>query len=146
MRAACFNVTISGNFEHFQCFNFETNFLKNAKTLFKKLDYGFLVEILRLKTHHFHTKLSCQKPMLRQIEWGVQNRLLTKNGVLPVTTLFFRKFCLNLRTSYEELIWCTNTTQMAIFMLFESVGVLFEGAFSLWVSLSWLSFKKGICS
>ena len=37
----------------------------------------------------FHTKLLCQKPMLRKIEWGVQNRLITKNGVLLVTTLLF---------------------------------------------------------
>ena len=41
---------------------------------------------MRLKTHHFHTKLLYQKPMLRQIEWWVQNGPITKNGVLPVTT------------------------------------------------------------
>ena len=33
---------------------------------------------------------------------------ITKNGVLPVTTLFFWKFCFSWRTSYKELIWCTN--------------------------------------
>ena len=42
--------------------------------------------------------------MLRKIEWGVQNGLVTKKGVLPVTTLFFRKLCFSLRTSYKELI------------------------------------------
>ena len=36
------------------------------KTFLKKL------KVPRLKTHHFHAKLPCQKPMLRQIEWGVQ--------------------------------------------------------------------------
>ena len=42
------------------------------------------------------------------------NRMMTtkwtyhKNGVLPVTTLFFWKFCFSLRTSYEELICCTK--------------------------------------
>ena len=30
--------------------------------------------------------------MLRQIEWRLQNGLITKSGVLPVTTLFFWKF------------------------------------------------------
>ena len=45
---------------------------------------------------------------LRQIEWWVQNESITKNGVLPVTTLFFWKFCFSLRTSYKELISCTN--------------------------------------
>ena len=47
-------------------------------------------------------------PMLRQIAWGVQNRPITKNGVLPVTTFLFRKFCFSLGTLYIELIWCTN--------------------------------------
>ena len=27
--------------------------------------------------------------MLRQIEWGVQNRPITKNQLLPLTTSFF---------------------------------------------------------
>ena len=31
-----------------------------------------------------------------------------KNGILPVTTLFFKKICFTLRTSYKELICCTN--------------------------------------
>ena len=46
--------------------------------------------------------------MLRQIEWGVQNGPITKNGVLPVTILFFRKFCFSLRTTNKELISSTN--------------------------------------
>ena len=41
---------------------------------------------------HYHTKLLCQKPMLRQIEWGVQDGSIAKNGVLPVTTLVSQKF------------------------------------------------------
>ena len=61
-----------------------------------------------MKTRHFHTKLPHEKPLLRQIERWVQNGPIAKNGVLPVTTLFFQKFCFSLRTSYKELIWCTN--------------------------------------
>ena len=45
---------------------------------------------------------------------------LTKNGVLSVTTIFFRKFQFSLRTSYKELF---------ILILFKSVGVLFECTF-----------------
>ena len=41
---------------------------------------------------HFHIKLPYQKPMLGQIEWWVQNGPITRNGVLPVTTLFFGNF------------------------------------------------------
>ena len=36
-------MTISENFEHFQYFNFETDFLEN-ETFLKKLEYRFLVE------------------------------------------------------------------------------------------------------
>ena len=58
-----FYVTTSGNIERFQCFNFETNFLKN-KHLFQKIGVSFIYlfswKWLRLKTHHFRTKLSCQ--------------------------------------------------------------------------------------
>ena len=41
--------------------------------------------------------------MLRQIKREVQDGLIIKNGVLPVTTSAFRKFCF-LRISYKELI------------------------------------------
>ena len=52
-----------------------------------------------MKVQHFHAKLPCRKPnlMLRQIEWVVQNGLITKNWLLRVTTTFF--FCL-----FENLI------------------------------------------
>ena len=30
---------------------------------------------------HLHTKLTCQKPMLRQVEWEVQDGPITKNGI-----------------------------------------------------------------
>ena len=54
--------------------------------------------------HHSHAKLPYQKPMLRQMEWGVQSRPITRNEVLPVTTLSFLKFCFSFRISYVELI------------------------------------------
>ena len=79
-RSASFYVTISGNIERFQYLNFETDFLENEK-LFQKTRYRFLVESTKIENASFHTKLSYQKPMLRQIEWRVQNG--------PVTTSFF---------------------------------------------------------
>ena len=85
-------MTISGNFEYFQYFNFETDFLEN-ENFFQKTGLLFLVESIRIENAHFHTKLPYQRPMLRQIEWRVQNGPITKNDVLPVTTLFFLKFC-----------------------------------------------------
>ena len=96
-------MTITGNFERFQYFNSEINFLENENP-FQKTGVPFLLKVLKLKMQHCHAKLLSQKPMLRQIEWGIQNGPIAVNGVLPVTTLFFREFCFSLRTSYKELI------------------------------------------
>ena len=68
--------------------------LKNWRTVFQ-------LKVLRLKTQHFHAKLPCQKPMLRKIKCGLQNEPITKSGVLPLTTLYFRKLNLTIPTSYK---------------------------------------------
>ena len=120
-------MTIFGNFEHFQYFNFETNFPKNTNPFQKTGVPLFSLKVLRLKTQHFLTKLSCHKPMLRQMEWGIQNESITKNRVLPVTTLFFRKLCFSLRISHKD----TPITLMSIFILFESIGVFLVSFFPL---------------
>ena len=73
--------------------------------------------------------------MIRQIEWWLQNGPVTKTGVLPVTTSIFENFV----SVYEPLIkswFVVSKIQMAMFVLFASTGVLFDGAFSLWVSLN----------
>ena len=70
-----------------------------AKTFFQKLEYHFSVEPLRLKTHHFHSKLVCQRPMLRQIKKQKKNGSITKKGFLPITALFIWKICSGFRTS-----------------------------------------------
>ena len=59
------------------------------KTFIKNWSIAFQLKVLRLKMQYFYEKLPFQKPMLRQIEWEVQNRTITKNGVLQVTSLFF---------------------------------------------------------
>ena len=48
-----------------------------------------MLKALKLGMQHFITKLACQKSLFRQIEWGVQNGPITKNKVLPLTSLFF---------------------------------------------------------
>ena len=74
------------------------------QTLFKKLEYRFLVESTKIDNITFPYKIA----LLRQIKWAVQNLPITKNGVLPVTTFHFRKFCFSLGTSYIVLIRCTT--------------------------------------
>ena len=50
----------------------------------QKTEVPFLAE-----TQHFLTKLLCQKPILEQIGWGLQNGPFAKNGVLSVTFSLF---------------------------------------------------------
>ena len=78
-------MAIFGNFEHFQYFNFETNFLKNENHFQKNLEYRFLVESAKIENAIFRHKTVLSEAM----EWGVQNGV-TKNGVLPVTTFFVK--------------------------------------------------------
>ena len=92
--------------------------------LFKKQECHYLVRSTKIENATFSYKTALR----------VQNRPITKNGVLPVTILFFRKFCFGMKTSYKKLIWWTNPPNDQIFILFASVGVSFEGAFFLWVS------------
>ena len=80
-------------------------------------------------------KLSCQKPMFMQIEWEVQNGLVTKNGLLPLITYCFK----SLIWALEPLIKsCFNVPMVQIytFILFVSASVLLEGVFSLRVPLN----------
>ena len=65
----------------------------------------------------------------------------TKNRVLSVTTFFFENFV----SVWEPLIkswFVVLTTQMPIFVLFGSAGVLLGGAFSLWVSYKLFQWKN----
>ena len=66
----------------------------------------------------FYTKLSCQKPMLRQTEWGVEKEPITKSGVLRLTT-----FLLKFNLIKEPLRNCSLNsliTHMSIYIPFVS--------------------------
>ena len=64
-------------------------FWKKANPL-KKLVYRFLFESTKIENAAFPDKTAlCQQLILRQIAWGVQNRPITKKGVLPVTASSF---------------------------------------------------------
>ena len=64
-----FFVTITGNYESLQYFNYETNFLKKKKKkenhFLKKLESSFVVEST---TKHIYTKQPSQKPRLLLVE------------------------------------------------------------------------------
>ena len=84
----------------------------------------------RLKTYHFYSKLLWQKPVLRQIEWWLQNGPITKSGALPVTASFFWKIYSSFRISLKELIWCTNDPNVHI-RIFRKCWSLILGCFFL---------------
>ena len=90
-RLACLHVKITANFDRFQYFNFTTDLPYNDFFFSKNWSTIIYLKVLRLKKPHFHAKLPCQKPMLKQIEWGVQNGAITKTRILPVTDLTFHK-------------------------------------------------------
>ena len=46
--------------------------------------------------------------------YGVQSRLIKKNRVLAVTTLFFWEFYFSLRISYKTWVWFTNHPNVRI--------------------------------
>ena len=85
----------------------------------------------------FHAKLPYQKPMLRQIEWWIQNGPTTKNSFASYyfIYLFTLKILFQFKNSYKKLISCTNNPNAYIWILFVSNEVLFDNAFSLQVSL-----------
>ena len=88
-RSACFYVTITGHFERFQNFITSKQFSAKIKLILKNWSIVFQFRVLQKKVHYFRVKLPCQRPVLRQIEWGVQNTPITKNGLLLLTRLSF---------------------------------------------------------
>ena len=90
-------------------------FFNKVATLVHVFSCGFCEISKNTFLHRTPLVATSKKPTLRQIEWGIQNGLITKNGALPVTTLFFQKLCFSLRTSYKKLIWCTNYVHIHTF-------------------------------
>ena len=101
----------------FSLLHFETNSPKNEKTFFKKLEYRFLVQSTNIESTSFPHKTALPEANVKtnRIEWEVQYWFVTKDGVLPVTTLFFWKFYFRMRTSSKKLIRCTNYPNVHIY-------------------------------
>ena len=102
-----FYVTISGNFERVQWLNSKTDFVEN-KNLFQKLENCFLVESTKIKNVSFQYKTATPEANVKTNRMVSTKWTITKNRVLPVTTLYFLKLCFCLRTSYKRLMSCTT--------------------------------------
>ena len=91
------------------------------------------MKLLRLKTHYFHSKLLCQKLTYHK-EWSFASNCF-----------IFLKICFSFRTSWKELIWCTNDPNLHI-RIFRKRWSLILGCFFP-VSIPNLGFKpKFQCS
>ena len=95
-----------------------------TKTFFKKLEYHFLVESTNIKNASFPYKTAMSEANVKINRMGSTKGPIKKNGVLPVTTLLFWKFCFSLRTSYKELTWCNNYLNVNIHTLRERWGFI----------------------
>ena len=78
-------MTISGNFERFKYFNFETKFLEN-ENLFQKLEYRFLVASINIENGSFRNKTAISEGNVKKNIMVSANGPIAKNGDLPVTT------------------------------------------------------------
>ena len=77
-RWSCFYVKITENFERFQYFNFQINFLKN-KTLFKNLEYRFLIESTKTESAAFTYKTALSEAngktnRMESTKWTFHNK------------------------------------------------------------------------
>ena len=81
---------------------------RKMKTFFKKLKYCFLVESIKIENTSFLYKTTEWEANVKANKMMSTNGPIIKNGVLTGTAWFFWIFCFSLRTSYNELIRCTN--------------------------------------
>ena len=89
---ACFYVTISGKFERFQCFNFETDFLENENLFWKAGGTNIENASFLYKTAIWEANVKTNR--LVSTKWTYHK--------------FFWKLYFSLRTPYKKFIWCTN--------------------------------------
>ena len=100
-------MTIAGNFESFQYFNFEANFLKNANP-FNRLGYCFLVESTKIKNTTFLFKTALSEANVKTNRMGSTKWTYHKEQNFDSNYFIFSNVCFSLRTSHKELSWCTN--------------------------------------
>ena len=81
-------MTISGNLERFQYFNFERDFLEN-ENLFQKTGVPFLDESTKIENASFPYKTTISEANVKTNRMVSTKWTYHKNGVLPVTTLSF---------------------------------------------------------
>ena len=90
----------------FDCLTLKQIFWK-TKALFKKLEYSSLVESTKIENASFLYKTAISEANVKTNK-TVTTKWTYRKERSFATTLFFWKFSFSLRTSYKELICCTN--------------------------------------
>ena len=122
----------------FKTLNLKQIFWK-TKNVFKKLEYCFVTESTKIEYVSFPYKTAILEANVKT------NRMVSTEWTYHKKRSFASKYFVFLKILFESLIksWIdVSTTQMSIFVLFVITGVLFDGAFSLWVSLKVIIFNK----
>ena len=88
-----------------------------------------------MEIQYFHTKLRCQKAVLRQAEWEVQNQLTTEKQLLYV----FENFVWVSELLYGELVWCSNYPNVYIYTFRKLWSFIWRCFFPFWY---WRLFQK----
>ena len=108
-------------------------FSGKREPFFKKLEYCFLVGSTKIENASFPCKTAIPEANVKTNRMMNTKWTYYKKRSFASNCFNFWKFCFSLRTSYKQLIWCTNKPNVHIHL---SAGVLLDGAFSLWVSLN----------
>ena len=106
-------MAVSENFKRFQCFNFETDFLEN-EPLFQKIGVPFLVERTKIENASFLYKTATSEAHVKTNKIATTKWTYHKEKSFASNCLCFSKLCVSLRTSYNELISCTNNPNARI--------------------------------
>ena len=106
-----------------------------TKIFFKQLEYRFLVESTNIENASFPYKSAISEANVKTNRMGTTKWTYHKERSFASNCFIFLKILFQLRTSYNDLIWSANNPNTHI-RTFVSAGILFDGTFSLWVSLN----------
>ena len=113
----------------FNTLTLKSIFLK-TKIFFKKLDYHFSVESTRIENATLPYKTALSEANVKTNRMGGTIWTYHKDRSFAIT-LVFRKSSFSLRTSYKELIWCTNHPNVHIHTFRKRWNFIWERFFSL---------------
>ena len=109
---------------------------KNTKNFSRKLECCFLVESTKIESTTFPYKTALSKVNVKTNRIGSTKWSCCNDHSFPFKYFNFSEKILFHFRNFPIKSWFD--APMSIFILFVCSGTLFEGAFSLWIPLTWL--------